>query len=132
MSQSQLQNGNLSANQHRAISALLTEKSVCEAAKSAKVSTPTLFRWLKDEAFNKAYMEARRLATGQAIAQLQQASSEAVKTLCDVMKDKTATPGARVSAAKIVLELSIKAVELEDLAQRVEWLENHFEVKKWH
>jgi AcrR family transcriptional regulator len=125
LSKSQHSKGGLSANQQRAISALLLESSVREAAKTAKLSEPTLYRWLKDEAFKKAYLEARRLATGQAIAQLQQSSAKAVKTLCDVMDGATLQPGARVSAAKAVLELAMKSVELEDLAQRVAELEKH-------
>jgi hypothetical protein len=39
------------------------------------------------------------------------------------MKSSMAQPGARVSAARTVLELSLKAVELEDLAQRLEAVE---------
>ena len=88
-----------------------------------------MFRWLKDKAFSNAYMQARREATPQALAQLQQAGSEAVETLRDLMKDKTATSGARVSAAKAVLELSIKAVELQDLAECVEELESRVEAQ---
>jgi hypothetical protein len=121
LSKSQAQ---LSANQHRAIAALLSESSICDAAKAAKISEPTLFRWLKDEAFNTAYMKARRQATMQAIAQLQQSSSKAVKALCDIMEDKEAPTSSRVSAAKTILELSIKSVEIEDLAQRVVQLES--------
>jgi AcrR family transcriptional regulator len=125
LSKSHHPKGQLSASQQRAISALIVEASVREAASAAKVSEPTLYRWLKDEAFNKAYLEARRLATGQAIAQLQQSSAKAVKTLCDVMDGATLHPSARVSAAKAVLELAMKSVELEDLGQRVAELEKH-------
>jgi hypothetical protein len=106
----------LPTNQHRAISTLLSEPKICNAAKKAKVSEVTIFRWLKEEPFHRAYLEARRQATVQAIAQLQQAGGEALKTLCEVMKDKEVSASARVTAAKTVLELSIKSVELEDLA----------------
>lgn len=123
----QTQNGDLSANQQRAISALLSESSVRDAAKSARISEPTLFRWLKDEAFNKAFMEARRQATMQAIAQLQQSSTKAVKTLCDIMDNTQASTSSRVTAAKTVLELSMKSVEIEDLAQRLAQLESLYE-----
>jgi hypothetical protein len=122
--------GELTAPQERAILALLSESSIRDAAKKAKVSETSLFRWLKEEVFSKAYFEARRLATSQTIAQIQQAGSEAVKTLRDVMKDKKATSGARVAAAKTVLEMSVKSVELEDLAQRVADLEKLSEGKR--
>lgn len=121
---SKIQSGELTPNQSKAIAALLSEPSVCDAAKVAKVSTVTLFRWLKDDTFNTAYMEARRQATMQAIAQIQQNSSKAVKTLCDVMEDTNAPTSSRVTAAKAVLELSIKSVEVEDLAQRLAQLED--------
>ena len=62
-------------------------------------------------------MDARREVTAQAIAQLQQIGSVAVKTLRGVMEDVTATPAAKVTAAKAVLEMSMKAIELEDLAE---------------
>jgi hypothetical protein len=40
------------------------------------------------------------------------------------MRDKTAKGSERVSAAKAIIEYSIKALEIEDLAQRVEELES--------
>jgi hypothetical protein len=49
--------------------------------------------------------------------------SEAVDTLSDVMKGATTFPAARVSAAKAILDFAMKAVELEDLAERVGELE---------
>jgi hypothetical protein len=117
----------LTANQQRAIAALLIEPNIREAAKAAKISETTLFRWLKDEAFDKAYMDARRHATGQAIAHLQQSSTKAVKTLCEVMDDTQAPTSSRVTAAKTVLELSMKSVEIEDLAQRLAQLESLYQ-----
>jgi hypothetical protein len=117
------QNEPLTAKQEKAIAALLSEPTMKSAAQLVKVSEITLIRWLREDAFRDAYQEARREATRQAIARLQQASSEAVDTLREVMKDSQATYGARVSAAKTVLDLSLKAVELEDLQGRVEQME---------
>src|SRR5688572_30105297 len=117
------QNEPLTAKQEKAVAALLSEPTMKGAAQLVKVSEITLIRWLRENAFRDAYQEARREATKQAIARLQQASSEAVDTLREVMNSSTAQPGARVSAAKTVLELSIKAVEIEDIAQRLEAVE---------
>jgi hypothetical protein len=117
------QNEPLTAKQEKAVAALLSEPTMKSAAQLVKVSEITLIRWLREDAFRDAYQEARREATKQAIARLQQASSEAVDTLRDVMNSSSAQPGARVSAAKTVLELSLKAVEIEDLQTRVEQLE---------
>ncbi len=59
----------------------------------------------------------------QAIARLQQVSSAAVCTLETVMTDDTERGATRVAAARVVLELALRAVELEDLEQRIAMLE---------
>jgi hypothetical protein len=56
----------------------------------------------------------------QAIAQVQQGTGEAVETLRAIMTNGDASASARVSAAKAVLETAIRAVELEDIEQRVQ------------
>lgn len=106
-----------------AIGALLVHPTIGEAAKAAGVASPTLWRWLQREDFKKRYRQVRQEAVSQAVAQLQQVASDAVRTLQDVMKDPDATASAKVSAARTVLEMSLEAVELEDLAERVEQLE---------
>mgnify|MGYP001291069725 CR=1 FL=1 len=59
----------------------------------------------------------------QAVGQLQAACSVAVVALTDISKDVNCPASARVSAARTVLEMALKGVELEDLAVRVEELE---------
>jgi hypothetical protein len=87
------------------------------------VNENTLLRWLKDAAFQTTYREARRHVVQQAIAQVQQATSEAVEALRAIMSNGDAPASARVSAAKAVLETALKAVELEDIEQRLQALE---------
>jgi len=116
-------NGNITRNQEKAISALLVRPSVQEAAQVIDVSERTLWRWLEKPQFQEAYRRARRQAVSHAVAQLQRITSEAVQTLSDVMQDRGATSSARVSASRAVLELAIKAVEIEDLEVRISELE---------
>jgi transposase-like protein len=113
----------LSHKQERAIAALLVASSVTAAAQQIGVNENTLLRWLKDAAFQSAYREARRAVVQQAITQVQRATGEAVETLRRVMQDAEAPASARVSAAKAILETAIKAIELEDLEQRIVALE---------
>jgi hypothetical protein len=115
--------GKLSGKQEHALSALLTEATVEGAVVKAAMNVRTLFRWLNDPSFVAAYREARRQAVQRATGRLQQAASDAVTTLQDVMKDTAAPAPARVTAAKSVLELAVKAIELEDLTARIEALE---------
>ena len=106
-----------------AIVGLLTQPTLDEAAKHAGVSGPTLWRWMQEPSFQMEYRKARRQAMGQAVAQLQQASSAAVKALREIIQNSDVTASARVTAARTVLEIGLKAIELEDLESRVEELE---------
>jgi DNA-binding MurR/RpiR family transcriptional regulator len=113
----------LSRKQEVAIAALLTCPTLAEAAQRAGISEPTLGRWLRRDDFQTAYRQARREAVSQAIAHLQRVSGEAVETLRAIMADGKAPASARVTAARAVLEVAIKAVELEDLEARIADLE---------
>jgi transposase-like protein len=70
-----------------AIVALLSHRSIEEAARAVDISPNTLLRWLKDPEFDAAYREARRTAFSQSIARLQQMSGAAAATLGKVMID---------------------------------------------
>jgi hypothetical protein len=70
------------------------------------------------KSFHTAYMNARRESVKQGIARLQNATGEAVSVLQEVMSDKEALSSVRVTAAKAIIEYSIKAVEIEDFARR--------------
>ncbi len=113
--------------QDQAIAALLEEPTISKAAKKAGVGERTLLRWLKLDDFQLAYRIARRALVSQAIAHLQQTTGEAVETLRLVMKDKSAPASAKVAAARIALDLAFKAIETEDVEQRLKALEQRFE-----
>ena len=113
----------LTPKQEQAIQALLTEPTIKAAAKKSGAGETTIFRWLQQSEFQAAYREGRKQLVSHAISQLQKACGEAVLTLQEVMKNGDNPPASRVSAAKAVLETSIKAVELEDLIGRVDKLE---------
>ncbi len=117
------QTDQLTPRQHKTIAALLSEPTIEKAAAKVGVGERTLHTWLSESAFADAYRTARREAVSQAIARLQQVSTHAVTVLVNVMAS-TETPAAtRVAAARTVLETAIKAVELEDLAARLDILE---------
>jgi hypothetical protein len=111
----------LSARQHAAISALLTEKTQAEAAVRAQVAEPTLRRWLADPLFKTAYRAARRQVMEGVIGRLQQAAVQAVDAL-----ERNLTcgkPGCEIQAAVAVLDHAAKGLELADLAERLEAVE---------
>ena len=94
-----------------------------EAAAAVKISAKTLLRWMKEQDFDAAYREARRLAFGQSISRLQQASTAAVTTVLKLMVDQNVPASTRLRAADIVLERTAKAIEIEDIETRVSELE---------
>ena len=115
---------NLSAHQTRALAALLVSPTISEAANSCGLHERTVRRYLEEPEFRAAYLEARRAAVSQVTAQLQAAGGETVEALRDVMGDKAAPASARVSAARAVLELSYRGLEVEDLERRLAALEH--------
>lgn len=113
----------LEQKQEKAISALLQAQSIREAAKESGIAEATLHRWLKDESFKEAYRAAKREVVQHALCKLQRSAGKAVKVLIDIAEDEKTPASARVSAAKVILETSLKAVEYEDLEKRISEIE---------
>lgn len=120
----------LGRKQEEAIAALLSQRNVEEAARTAGVGARTLWRWLQLPEFQAAYRTARRDAFSQSIARMQQAASAAVSTLLKVMVDPNSPASSRVRAADCVLNHAAKAIEIEDIEVRVTALERAAEVSK--
>lgn len=104
-----------------ALAALLIEPTIVLAAEKAGISESTLLRWMADPSFKARLRDARRQVVEAAIGRLQNATSKAVEALernlgCGI-------PAVEVGAARSILDHAIKAVELVDLAERVEQLE---------
>ena len=106
-----------------AIAALLSQRNIEEAAKSAGIGANTLLRWMKVPEFQAAYREARRAAYSQAVAKLQQGATAAATTLLKVMVDQSTPASVKVRAAECVMVHSSKAIEIEDIEARVTELE---------
>src|SRR5664279_3942952 len=106
-----------------AIVALLTQRTIEDAARVVGVSPKTLLRWQKEPEFQGAYREAKRVAFAQSIARLHHLSSAAVSTLGKVMLDSATPPATKVRAADSILDHTAKAIEIEDIEARVAELE---------
>jgi hypothetical protein len=105
----------------QAVVALLTEPTVAAAAIKVGVSEASLTRWMRRPEFQAAFRAARRQVVETAVAGLQGACGEAVATLRRNLNAQNES--IQVRAAVAILDYSIKAVELIDLAERVEALE---------
>lgn len=105
--------------------ALLAHETIADAAKASGVAPRTAFRWLQEPAFQTAYRAARRQIVEHSLSVLQRATSEAVETLRRNLHG--VQPAVQVSAARSILEFGIRAVEVDDLSERVEQIESALE-----
>jgi hypothetical protein len=113
-----------------AIIALLTHRTMEEAARAVNVSTKTLLRWQDEPEFDAAYRAAKRAAFAQALARLHHLSSAAVSILGKVALDPVTPPSTKVRAADSILNHTIKAIEDEDILARLSALERAAEESK--
>ena len=120
----------LTPKQEQAILALLANQGVDNAARAVGIGPRTLYRWMNEPLFDKAYRKARRDAFGQGTARLQQAAGAAVSTVLKVMVDQHTQPSTKLRAADLVLTHGAKAIEIEDLEARVSDLEQAAELSK--
>ena len=113
-----------------AIAALLSHRTLEEAAHAVGVAPNTLLRWQQDPKFDAAFRQARRAAYGHTTARLHHASSAAVSAVLKIMVDPSAPASTRLRAADIVLAQTVKAIEVEDIETRVAELERAAESAK--
>jgi hypothetical protein len=106
-----------------AIIALLSHKSVEDAARAIEVNPSTLLRWLQVPEFRSAYLKARREAVHQAVARLQQATGAAAIPVVKLMTDANVPAAVWLRAAECVFDRAFKAIEIEDIDARLRELE---------
>jgi hypothetical protein len=97
-------------------------------SKANKISETTIYNWLQDETFKTEYRKLRREAVENSLAQIQHVTNEAVETLRRNLTCEN--PSVEVRTAQIILDNAVKAVELTDLAERVEKLEQSIKISQ--
>jgi hypothetical protein len=118
--------GDLSANQRRALAALLTEPTVVKAAAACELTERTLHNYLADDAF-KAELRARQdQVINAATAALTGLAGTAIAALQGVLTDPEATPSARTRAALGILDQVQRLTTFADLEERIAALEGMF------
>src|SRR5262249_39127509 len=100
--------GDLSPKQARAIAALMTCRTIGEAARLARVGESTLQRWLtKDPAFRQAWRAAQAELVDKAVAQAIRSAEAGAMVLHQVMMQST-SDFARIAAARTLIEVSVR------------------------
>jgi hypothetical protein len=113
-----------------AIIGLLTQRNLEDAARVAGIGLATLRRWQELPEFDKAFRRARRQAFGQQISRLQHASSAAVTTLHKLVADPASPAAVKARASYYIITLGNKAIEIDDIEQRLTELERAAEEAK--
>lgn len=113
----------MSPKQQKAIAALLTHDTKKAAAEAAGVDPRTLRRYFEDAEFRKAYKEAFSGLVEDSTRQAQQSIAPALQVLREIAGNRKETGQVRVSAARSLLEYSLRLTEQLDLLQRLEEME---------
>ena len=113
--------GRLTRKAEQAIVALLEHPTIAEAAKACGLSERSMWRWLQREDFQARYKQAQRVVVDTSITELQNATKEAVRTLRRNLTCGNAF--AENTAAQTILAQSLKAIEMQELQERITRLE---------
>jgi hypothetical protein len=124
--------GDKSDKKERFLAALLAEPTVLLAAKRAGISQATATRWLKEPQFKQRYSEARQAALQETVSFLQQSMFAAVVVLRSLMLDDHVKPAQKIAAAKAILELGFRSVELETIEAKMNHILQAMEELKQH
>ncbi|WP_020585628.1 phBC6A51 family helix-turn-helix protein [Desulfobacter curvatus] len=107
----------------KALEALITNDTVDEACKTIGIGRTTMYRYLKEPAFEAELSRAKRQLVNRAILRLQQTTGDAARALAEICRDKEMPASARVTAAKAILDGALRAVEIESIEERIKALE---------
>jgi hypothetical protein len=127
----------LSANQHKALAALLAHTRVEDAARASGLSARTIRRYLAEPDFARAYREQQRLLLSETTATLQRIAGDAAAAIEDSLSPEVEDKNLRLRAARTALEFLLRATEterkvreLEDVEERLEALERAHRLKE--
>jgi hypothetical protein len=109
--------------QELALGALLYHATVAGAAAACRVSRRTIHRWLQDPKFRTALRKMQHEHVRQVHSGLQGITADAVETLREVLNNREAPAGARVSACRATLSLAYDLIQADDMQHRIETLE---------
>lgn len=105
------------------IDALIRKGTVTGAAKELGMQRQTLYKRMKDKAFQDKFNEAKSEFLRMATTSLQNSSQAAVATLHNIMCDEKSKPQIRINAAAYILQFCGRFTEQTDILDRLERLE---------
>jgi hypothetical protein len=111
----------LSRRHESVIVALLAHPKLKDAAREAGVSESTVWRLMQREEFQRRYKEAQDKALDGALGALQGAAASAIDALKGCLDSRNES--ARVAAARVILDFTLRTRDQFDYAARIKQLE---------
>ena len=115
--------GRIGRKRAAAVTALLTSRSVGEAAQVVGVSARTLQRWKADPAFADSLLDAQNEIFFAACNEVRGLALDAARTLGTILRDEKQPSPSRVRACLAVLSLLMKTHNHEIVEARLTKLE---------
>jgi len=116
--------GKLSPRQAHFVSAMLTARTMAEAARQAGISDRTAYAYMNDPRVQTAIGRGLDDVLADATRQITGAVAQAIATLEAILKDPAAPPASRIAAARLILDAGPRYRQTLDLATRVANLED--------
>ena len=113
----------MTPNKEKLLAALLTSRSKKEAAAAAGIAERTMRTYFEDPEFCQRYREAFAGVIEDATRQAQALLMPALSTLQTVIEDEEIPAQARITAAKSIIDYSLKLTEQADILEQLRELE---------
>ncbi len=113
----------LSANQQRALAALLASRSRTEAAAKCRLTAKTLQLYEKQPEFAEALAAGRRQLHTDAAQRIAAGYTETVDELQAIVHNPASADSAKVAAARALLDYGLRFAEITDINERLDELE---------
>ena len=128
MRQNETQNTELTKPQVRVIPFLLETVNITAAARKAKTSRATIYRWLDSNVFRDELRRQRRMMADLALDAIRSHIGHAADTLVGLLD--SASDAVRRGAARDLIDLAIRVNDLQDVEQRLQTPEEQIERTK--
>ena len=113
----------LTGAQQTAVSLLAQGWRRAEVERELGISRRTLDRWMVRAPFKETLDQERREIVREAMSRAKACMGQMLGVLQRIAEDDGMPPPSRVSAASKILDVAIKAIEVQDLDERIRALE---------
>ena len=109
------------------MAALLSSDTQAEAAAKCGLSDRALRGYLADPSFHAEFQRRKRQLVSEATRQIQASYQSAIRALRGIVESNTSSEGARISAARALLEYGLRFTDTNDLLTQLEDMEHLIE-----